>query len=359
MPFTCQDHQGTPYPEGQFYYSVDTFTSGEANQAAADIIFVVDESGSMFMEHAWIRKEVYVLESQLQERGVGVGERENLYALVGFARADLSAISGILISNLTRPDEFVNASFDLRTSGLIEDGYSGIDFALRNVQPRPGTARQLILVTDEDRGILRSDLTRDVIEQQLKDEGFVLNVIVNQGFLADSADNSSLALGLTGNGTAYIVDNSSDSFTAVEGGEPITFSFFEFGDTLEDYVELAFRLGGAAWDLNQLREQGDFARAFTNAFTAVKVEEVMNVFRVCFACFCEANEAKDEIIGPCIGSVGIEISDCVGIPGTSVHSYLLYRLIIDHIQYMCFLRVGGGGDITMFTVTLISWIYMQ
>lgn len=268
----------------------------------------------MLMEHEWIREEVYLLERQLRERGVGVGMRENLYALVGFGRNNVTSIGGILLSDLVRPDDFVSASFSLETSGLLEDGYSGISFALENIQPRPGTARQLILITDEDRGILNTNLTRDVVERQLRAAGFVLNVVVNQGFLADPADNDSLALGLNGNGTAYVVADNPDAFSTVEGGEPITFSFFQFGNTLEDYVELAFSLGGVAWDLKQLREEGQISEAFTNAFTAVKVEEVMNVFRFCFACFCEGNRFGNTSQGLCRNS-NVGLSDCVGVPG--------------------------------------------
>ena len=59
---------------------------GDARRAAADIVFVVDESGSMVMEHTWLRSEIVRLDQQLRLKGVGVGDRPNLFALVGFGR---------------------------------------------------------------------------------------------------------------------------------------------------------------------------------------------------------------------------------------------------------------------------------
>ena len=51
-PFQCPpNHEGTQFPEGTTYYNRIIFTMGPASQAAADVIFVVDESGSMVMEH--------------------------------------------------------------------------------------------------------------------------------------------------------------------------------------------------------------------------------------------------------------------------------------------------------------------
>lgn len=303
--------------EGSFFYTLKPFATGPASRAAADIIFVVDESGSMAMEHEWIRQEVILLDVGLKQQGVGVGERENLFALVGFGRNNPVDINGITLSPLAPLDEFITASLNLELTGVFEDGYAAIDHALSTIQTRTDTAKQIILVTDEDRGVLRSDLSREVIEQKLVEAGIVLNVVVNQGFLGDSEDPRSFALGLNENGTAYVVDPASSTlFTIVQGGSPNPGQFFNFGNTLEDYVELAFSVGGLAWDLNQLREQGVFAEAFTNAFTQAKVDEVMTVFRICFSCQCsfpeevcdiQADVCQENCIGPLPSKNGVRI----------------------------------------------------
>lgn len=51
----CEDHLGTGYSEGAPYYTVSYNTSGAASEAAADVVFVVDESGSVDMKRQWIR----------------------------------------------------------------------------------------------------------------------------------------------------------------------------------------------------------------------------------------------------------------------------------------------------------------
>lgn len=281
---------------------------GPASQAAADVIFVVDESGSMVMEHEWIRTEVLHLDTQFRERGVGVGNRQNQFALVGFGRNSRDDITGIVLSQLTTPAQFINASNQLQLTGLVEDGYAAIDFALENIPTRSETAKIMILITDEDRSILRLDLSRETIEQSLRREGFILNAVVNQGFLSDPQDNTSHALGLDGNGTSYIIDQTdSNLFASRDGGTYNPNPAFGFGSTFRDYVQLAFATGGVAWDLNQLREQGLFAEAFTNAFTQVKVDEVMNVSRICFSCFCSLAGSQ---------CTRVDVEDCSGeVPG--------------------------------------------
>ena len=306
-PFVCKDHLNQAYMQTDYYYSVMSFASGPATQAAADIIFVVDESGSMAMEHEWIQKEVNLLDIALRERGVGVGMRPNLFGLVGFGRNDPTSIGGITLSQLARPDEFVLAAGGLQLTGVLEDGYSAIDHALAMIETRSGTAKQVILVTDEDRGVLRVDLSRELIEERLVRTGFMLNVIINQGFLRDPLDDHSFALGLDRNSTAYIVDpDSLTLFNTSDGGSLNPSPFFGFGNSYEDYAVLAHSTGGAAWDLNQLREQGILAEAFTNAFTAVKVEEVMSVFRECFLCLCRypqevCSMVTDRVLNECMG----------------------------------------------------------
>ena len=300
------NHAGQEFRGGMYYHDVRPVGVGPASQAAADIIFVVDESGSMALEHQWLREEVRILDRALKSRGVGAGERNNLFALVGFGRNDPTAILGITITSLTSAGDFVSASNDLVLTGAFEDGYAAIDYALENIEGRPDTAKQLILITDEDRGVLRFDLNRDVIETRLRETGYVLNVVVNQGFQIGTSENVSFALGVD-NEYAYVFDPlSTNLFSRTNAGNAIPSEEFRFGSSFQDYVELSLAVGGAAWDLNQLREQGMLARAFTNAFSEAKVEEVMTVFSVCFQCLCKSFR---EI---CSLANDVSIRDCTG-----------------------------------------------
>lgn len=305
-PAVCENHIQQTFVEGSHFHTIKTFVSGPASQAAADIIFVVDESGSMAAEHEWIQTEVVILDKALKERGVGVGDRENLYALVGFGRNDPSAILGITLTSLTTLEGFLNATKLLVLNGIFEDGYAAINHALESIETRPNTAKQMIFISDEDRGVLRNDLSFDIIAQKLANVGCVLNVAVNQGFLS-SSDDTHFALGLRGDGQSYTFNQSSSVlFSESQGGVRSLSDLIDFGSTYEDYVQLAFVTQGVAWDLNQLREGGDYAIAFTNAFTQVKIDEVMSVYTFCFVCACTYPKET------CSIRSNIQLEDCTG-----------------------------------------------
>jgi len=61
-----------------------SLTFAEEDAPTADIVFIVDESGSMTDEHAWIGDMVSSLDSSL----VAAGITENRYALVGYLTED-------------------------------------------------------------------------------------------------------------------------------------------------------------------------------------------------------------------------------------------------------------------------------
>jgi hypothetical protein len=91
----------------------------------ADIIFVVDESGSMAGEQAWIRDVIGTIDASLQAEGIV----DNRYGLVGFA--DTGRILQAGDTPFMSVTDFVTAASQLRTnrSGR-EDGYNGIHFAM-------------------------------------------------------------------------------------------------------------------------------------------------------------------------------------------------------------------------------------
>ena len=316
-PSTCIDYTDQTYPEGTYYYDVRLVGVGLASQAAADVVLVVDESGSMAMEHEWIREEVGILDNLLQRRGVGAGERDNQFALIGFGRNDPSAILGTTITGLTSAEDFVAASEELELTGAFEDGYAAIDYAISSIVTRPDTAKQMILITDEDRGVIRFDLSRSSIEDSLREAGYVLNVVVNQGFQTTLFPNTSFALGVNSE-AAFLFDSEAESlFSVLNTDTVIPSGEFRFGNTFVDYVELALSLGGAAWDLNQLREQGQLARAFINAFSETKVNEVMTIFRFCFGCLCMSSAET------CTLATSVQIQNCTGtFTGMYVISYV-------------------------------------
>ena len=259
-------------------------TTGQGTVEAADVIIVVDESGSMIGEHQWLQRLVFELENSLQVAGVGINATTpNMYALVGFARDDDTARGGMVIQDLGTTQQFVSALEQLTLTGIFEDGYSGIDIALRNVPTRPGTAKQMILVTDEHRGILNFRLSKADIIERLRMQGFKLNVVVNQYFEADV--NTGSVMGIDSSGMGYVYNSSTPNlYSTVAGGRASV--EMSFSSTNEDYVEPALQLGGGAWNLNLLRLDEKMTTAFTNAFVHVKVEETLSMFKACLRCTC-------------------------------------------------------------------------
>ena len=100
---------------------------------AADIISVVDESGSMSTEHTWLGGMSIALEAGLQAAGV----TSNQYGLVGYGghaagganNGHKHAVGG---ADYGTAAQYSTAAGGLATSGGTEDGYAGIDFALNN-----------------------------------------------------------------------------------------------------------------------------------------------------------------------------------------------------------------------------------
>ena len=62
---SCRDHEGTEYNREAVYYRQSFTTSGAAEDSAADVVMVVDESGSIYEEVLWIREVLDDAESAI------------------------------------------------------------------------------------------------------------------------------------------------------------------------------------------------------------------------------------------------------------------------------------------------------
>ncbi len=152
--------------------------------------------------------------------------------------------------------------------GGREDGYASIDEGLQ-MDFRPGAAVNFIFVTDEPREEIVTELDFDSILTGLEAKNALLNVVVNAGFVDENDD---ISLGIDVQGNAYLADGTG-GYTASLRGEFVP-SNNPDDTTGTDYVDLALASGGAAWDLNQLREGGLTATSFTEALVNIKAEEI-------------------------------------------------------------------------------------
>lgn len=239
--------------------------------STADVVFVVDESGSMSGEHSWISTMVTQLDTSLVANGV----TGNRYGLVGFGASGGGghAINGhqhlVGGGQFGTAADLSTAAGGLVTTGGTEDGYSGINTAL-GYGFRAGAAVNIILITDEDRDIREAGLTYATTLSSLNTKSALLNVVVNGTF-------TNGAIGVAGDaaGTGYLKDGLG-GFTTFVGGAAVS----GFGTTINDYVNLAWATGsgaanGAAWNLNILRNGGLDAQSFTKAFVDAKVQEII------------------------------------------------------------------------------------
>ncbi|MEM8981732.1 MAG: vWA domain-containing protein [Pseudomonadota bacterium] len=240
-----------------------TFLAATANAVpnTANVVFIVDVSGSMAGEIAFLGDIIDDLDTGLANAGVGT----TTYGVVSFGGVS----SGMPFDRSGGLTDLATAqsALALPASGGFEDGYEAIQFA-RDVYALDGEAINFILVTDEDRDIRASDTFADVRDDLIAD-GILLNAVLNAS-LRDSDSNQ--AIGIDSDGAAYVADGAG-GFTTAGGGNAIG----GFGTTIADYVDLALATGGAAWDLNLLRAGGLLAQSFAEAFLDIKIQEIINV----------------------------------------------------------------------------------
>jgi hypothetical protein len=234
----------------------------------ADVVAIVDESGSMSGEHAWLGGMMTSLQSGLVGAGV---TGPNNYGLVGYGNnAQIPRQINVGGGQFGTAAQFATATGNLVINGSVEDGWAGIAFA-NGYASRPAAARNYILVTDEDRdslGGIYAGLTYANVLSSLTSTGTLLNAVVNATFRCGAT--TAGVLGIDNSGTGYIA-NGSGGYTTASGCTAASGA----GTTIANYVDLALASGGAAWNLNLLRAGGLTATSFTAAFVDIKVQEII------------------------------------------------------------------------------------
>lgn len=258
----------------------------------ACIVSLIDESGTMAGEHAWVPNAIIELEKLLVAGGIGV-QRPNLHAMIGFGVPDVSArlITDNNGDTWFRANRYRAVANQLNIDGDTEDGYYAVDFALDTLEFPEGCARNFILITDERRAESPqgASLTHDGVLKALLDNEITTNVIANIGFKVideDGLDND--AFGVDYQGDSFIVARGGNFIEL--GGEPKVSEDVAFCNSFRDYGELGLRTNGAVWDLETLREGASnqlYADAFTKAFTEVKSREIFVTTQDCRRCVCQ------------------------------------------------------------------------
>lgn len=243
-----------------------------------DIIFAVDESGSMDTEHAWLQFLPSQLEAALTAAGIGVSQA-NRYGLIGFG----SNISGHGTGQraykrvVGSGDWGTAAQLEASAAGLIasggsEDGYDAIDLVFRSpggYSFRAGAVVVVVLITDEDRTVLNSAATLDGVSNLLLGNVFAavlnLNIKTNSNVAALGSNGTSV-----GSSNAYVQNASPPPYyTTAPLGSITAGAGANNSAVVAEYVSIATNVNGTVWDLNKLRSGGATAVAFSNAWTDI------------------------------------------------------------------------------------------
>lgn len=251
-------------PEGM--HQTDTSNSGacqldDDDATFADIVVVMDESGSMFDTQQFSIEFIAQLDSSLRAAGIGdTAGAENRFGLVGFGSVNQEGRSLPLGANgelFGTSTEYATAASSLVIDGVFEDGYAGVNFVMDNYRFRQRAEKFIILATDEDRDVLEPSLTFDSTLARLRAANISLQGIL--GVLVVDQNNQR-ALAINSNDTVYLADGNGGFTTSPNGS-----ILFATGNTVDDYANLAFNTGGIVGDIFQIASGGVTTDSFGNA----------------------------------------------------------------------------------------------
>lgn len=190
---------------------------GSSAQAVilSDIIFVVDESGSMGTVQANLRNNIGLFASIL----TGTGQVDAQYGLVGYGN---NSVVPRMLSNLTSAASVATAAGNLVASGGTEPGFAATAFALNAIDGqsslfnfRTNAVKNIIIFTDEDNDVYSAVDSRingaavsySVIDQLLTDYNALFNAVVSDGGACTTANaNCYVPLALAHGGAQFNLD---------------------------------------------------------------------------------------------------------------------------------------------------------
>lgn len=216
-------------------------TSLSAAPILSDVIFVVDESGSMGNVQANLRSNIGLFASIL----TGTGQVDAQYGLVGYGN---SSVVPRMVTDLTNPTTFATAALGLLTNGGTEPGYTATAFALNALDGqtslfsfRSNAVKNIIILTDEPSNGDR----------------------VNRGAVGGVAVSAAILDGvLTDNNALYngVLRNTG---------------------TINSYSTLITDHGGTVFDLNQFNTTDQtVVQAFVTDFANRKLQEIIDFCRL-------------------------------------------------------------------------------
>lgn len=169
----------------------------------SDIVFVVDESGSMGTVQSNLRDNIGLFASIL----TGTGQVDARYGLVGYG--DRSIVPR-MVTDLTDPTSFAAAAQGLQINGGIEPGYTATAFALNALDNqtdlfsfRSNAVKNIIILTDEPSNgdtAARGSVGGEAVSESLLDGLLTDNNALYNGVLRRTSTIASYSDLITGHG---------------------------------------------------------------------------------------------------------------------------------------------------------------
>ncbi|MBS3805298.1 MAG: VWA domain-containing protein [Oleiphilaceae bacterium] len=208
----------------------------------SDLVFVVDESGSMGNVQANLRSNIGLFASIL----TGTGQVDAQYGLVGYGNR---SVVPRRLADLTNDTDFATAAQNLVASGGTEPGYTATAFAL------------------------------NALDNQSESFSFRSNAVKNVIILTDEPTNGDAVPRGAINGQAVsetVLDGVLDDNNALYNGVLSRFS------TIQSYEDLITDHGGSVFDLGLFNStEESVVQAFVTDFANAKLQETLG--------FCELN----------------------------------------------------------------------
>jgi len=145
----------------------------------ADVAFVVDQSGSMGDEYAWLANSISAINTQLSAGGVTA--RYGLAGYEEFAGNEVGAPSYSTFVNFTSNISSITSAINsTQLYGGLERGYHAADWARTGFSWSANASKIIILITDEnaDQG---SGITEATLGANMTAGSYLLNVIAPLG----------------------------------------------------------------------------------------------------------------------------------------------------------------------------------
>jgi hypothetical protein len=160
------------------------FVSTALAATNADIVFVIDQSGSMSGEFNWLGSSISTINNGVVAAGITAN-----YGVAGYEQKAGSADARNVWVNVTSNiNAIVNGVNAVSTYGGTEKSYHAADWAAKNFSWTGGSyAKVMILITDEDVDYASTyeygGLTGEAaLAKMAEDYGILLNVITSTGF---------------------------------------------------------------------------------------------------------------------------------------------------------------------------------